>query len=222
MRAVRPVRSLRAPLAAAFLALALAGCGAEVPNLDSPGSTIVCLGDSITAGVGAPRGAGFPALLEAELGVEVIDHGVPGDTSADGRARLAAALADDPWLVVVELGGNDLLRRRPIEATAADLEAIVEGVLAAGAAPMLVEVRGPFGSRYGDLFERLGERYGVPVVDGVLADVLADRALKSDAIHPNADGYRVIARALADAIEPLVAERRRRGLPLAPATPEAA
>ncbi|HEX6202995.1 MAG TPA: GDSL-type esterase/lipase family protein [Thermoanaerobaculia bacterium] len=222
MRAVRPVASLRAPLAVAVLALALAGCAAEVPNLDSPGSTIVCLGDSITAGVGAPRGAGFPALLEAALGVAVIDHGVPGDTSADGRARLAAALAADPWLVVVELGGNDLLRRRPIEATEADLAAIVEAVLAAGAVPMLVEIRGPFGSRYGDLFERLGERYDVPVVDGVLADVLADRALKSDAIHPNADGYRVIAGALADAIEPLVAERRRRGLPLAPARPEAA
>jgi lysophospholipase L1-like esterase len=213
---------MRAAPAVALAAALLTACGAEVPNLDSAGSTIVCLGDSITAGVGAPRGAGYPALLEAALGVEVIDHGVPGDTSADGRARLAAALTADPWLVVVELGGNDLLRRRPLESTEADLGAIVEGVLAAGAVPMLVEVRGPFGGRYGDMFDRLGERYGVPVVDGVLADVLADRSLKSDAIHPNADGYAVIAAALADAIAPLVEERRRRGLPLARATPEAA
>lgn len=218
---MRPARPVRVPFAAA-LALVLVACRPDVPNLDSPGSTIVCLGDSITAGVGAARGAGFPALLEAALGVEVIDHGVPGDTSAEGRARLAAALAADPWLVVIELGGNDLLRRRPVEATEADLAAIVEGVLAAGAVPMLVEIRGPFGGRYGDMFERLGERYGVPVIDEVLADVLSDRNLKSDAIHPNADGYAVIARALADAIEPLLAERRRRGLPLAPAMPEAA
>jgi lysophospholipase L1-like esterase len=213
---------MRGVLAIAAMSVVLAGCGGEVPNLGSRGSTIVCLGDSITAGVGARRGEGYPALLEAALGVEVIAVGVPGDTSADGRARLDGALAADPWLVVVALGGNDLLRRRPTEATEADLAAIVEGVLAAGAVPMLVEVRGPFFGRSAAMFERLGERYGVPVVDGVLADVLADRALKSDAIHPNADGYRVIAGALADAIEPLVAERRRRGLPLAPARPEAA
>jgi lysophospholipase L1-like esterase len=152
----------------------------------------------------------------------VVAAGVSGDTSADGRARLERALAADPWLVVVALGGNDLLRRRPIEATEADLAAIVEGVLAAGAVPMLVEVRGPFGGRSAAMFERLGERYGVPVVDGVLGEVLTDRSLKSDAIHPNAAGYAVIAAALAEAIEPLVAERRRRGLPLAAPLPEAA
>lgn len=210
-------------IAAVFALVLLAGCGGEVPNLGSRGSTIVCLGDSITAGVGARRGEGYPELLEAALGVEVVAAGVPGDTSADGRARLDRALAADPWLVVVALGGNDLLRRRPIEATEADLTAIVEGVLAAGAVPMLVEIRGPFGGRSAAMFERLGERYGVPVVTDVLGEVLTDRELKSDAIHPNAAGYAVIAAALVEAIEPLVDERRRRGLPLAPAPlPEAA
>lgn len=208
--------------AAVLLALLLAGCGGEVPNLGSRGSTIVCLGDSITAGVGAGRGEGYPALLEEALGVEVVAEGVPGDTSADGRARLGRALAADPWLVVIALGGNDLLRRRPTEATEADLAAIVEAVLAAGAVPLLVEVRGPFGGRSEAMFERLGERYEVPVLTDVLGEVLTDRRLKSDAIHPNAAGYAAIAEALAEAIEPLVAERRRRGLPLAPATPEAA
>jgi acyl-CoA thioesterase I len=199
------------------MTVVLAGCGGEVPNLDSRGSTIVCLGDSVTAGVGAGRGEGYPALLEAALGVEVIDAGVSGDTSADGRARLDQALAADPWLVVVALGGNDLLRRRPIEATEADLAAIVEGVLAAGAVPLLVEVRGPFGGGAGAMFARLGKRYGVPVVTDVVGEVLSDRRLKSDSIHPNAAGYAAIAAALAEAIEPLVAERRRRGLPLADA-----
>lgn len=209
-------------IAAVFVPVLFAGCGGEVPNLESRGSTIVCLGDSITAGVGARRGEGYPALLEAALGVEVVASGVPGDTSADGRARLDRALVADPWLVIIALGGNDLLRRRPAEATEADLAAIVEGVLAAGAVPMLVEVRGPFGGRSAAMFERLGERYDVPVVADVLGEVLTDRTLKSDAIHPNAAGYAVIAAALAQAIEPLVAERRRRGLPLAAPVPEAA
>lgn len=211
-----------APAPAVLVLLAASACASPPPNLDSRGSTIVCLGDSITAGVGAGRGEGYPALLEAALGVEVVDAGVPGDTSAEGRARLDDALAADPWLVVVELGGNDLLRRRPIAETEADLAAIVEGVLDAGALPLLVEIDGPFGDRYGEMFARVGERYGVPVVEGVLAEVLGDRTLKSDAIHPNAAGYAAIAEALAETIAPWVEERRRRGLPLASAVPEAA
>ena len=205
MRAARGILPL--------LCLALGCGGPEVPNLDSRGTTIVCLGDSITAGVGTPRGSAYPALLEARLGVPVIAAGVPGDTSGEALRRLGPALAQDPWLVVVELGGNDLLRRRPVADTEADLRAIVEGVLAAGAIPLLVEVRGPlWGGAYGELFRRLGEDYGVPVVEDVLAQVLADPELKSDAIHPNAAGHARIAEALAEVVEPLLAARRRLGL----------
>jgi lysophospholipase L1-like esterase len=203
-----------APLVAGLL-LAAAGCGREVPNLDSPGTAIVCLGDSITAGVGAGGEPAYPARLSALLGVPVINAGVPGETAAEGRARLSAVLAHDPWLVIVELGGNDLLRRVPPERTEADLRAIVEGVLAAGAVPMLVAVDNPVplvGGRLGDLYDRLGERYGVPVVDDALTDILGDRSLKSDEIHPNAAGYARLAEAVAKAVRPLLAERRRRGL----------
>jgi len=203
---------LRLPAPAALATVALvAACGLpDVPNLDSPGTTIVCLGDSITAGVGAGPGEAYPARLEEALGVPVVAAGVPGDTTAAGLARLEEALAADPWLVVVVLGGNDLLRRVPLETTEANLRAIVEGVLAAGAVPMLVEVEGPFGSRYDDLFERLGDEYGVPVVEDVLGRVLYDRRLKSDAIHPNGAGHAQIAAALVGEIEPLLAARRGR------------
>ena len=209
----------RPPLAVlAAAAVAVLSCGPpDVPNLDSPGTTIVCLGDSITAGVGAGRGEAFPARLEEALGVPVVAAGVPGDTTAAGLARLERALAADPWLVVVELGGNDLLRRVPEETTEANLRAIVEGVLAAGAVPMLIEVEGPFGSRYDDLFERVGGDYGVPVVEDVLGRVLRDRRLKSDAIHPNGAGHAEIAAVLVREIEPLLEARRRLGLHALPA-----
>lgn len=181
---------------------------------------MVCLGDSITDGVGRGEAPGYPARLAELLGVPVVELGVAGDTAAEGRARLGQALAADPWLVIVELGGNDLLRRRPPADTERDLAAIVEGVLAAGAVPMLVAVEAPLvpgGAAYGEVYRRLGERYGVPVVADALADILADPRLKSDPIHPNGAGYERLAREVAAAVEPLVAERRRRGL----ATPEA-
>ena len=93
-----------------LLILLLAACRSKVPNLDSPGKTIVCLGDSITAGVGSGPGQTYPELLAGKLGVDVINEGVSGDTAAQGLARMDQVLADDPWLVIVELGGNDILR----------------------------------------------------------------------------------------------------------------
>ena len=86
-----------------------------MPNLDSPGTTIVAFGDSITYGVGASQAAAYPSALSRRLGVEVINAGVPGETSAEGLARLPEVLELDPWLVIIEFGGNDLLQRRPLE-----------------------------------------------------------------------------------------------------------
>ena len=72
---------------------------------------------------------------------------------------------------------------------------------------MLVEIRAPFGG-LGDLFVRLGDEYDVPVVEDVLPEILLDRRLKSDEIHPNAAGYERLAAAVADEVEPLLAARR--------------
>lgn len=193
----------------ALLVLLAAGCGGvPIPNLDSPGSTIVAFGDSITYGVGAGNEPTYPELLAAALNTEVINAGVPGDTTADGRARLDEVLGDDPWLVILELGGNDLLGQRPLEATEADLRAILEGLLAARVAVLMVEIHGPFGSKYQDLFDRLEEDYRVPVLRDVLPSILLDPKLKADPIHPNAAGYRRLAAAVAKAVEPAVKKRQ--------------
>ncbi len=111
--------------------------------------------------------------------------------------------------MIVEVGGNDILRRVPRERTEAALRGIVEGVLAAGAVPMLVEIHVPFGG-LGEVFERLGDEYDVPVVEDVLPEILRDTALKSDPIHPNAAGYALLAEAVAEEVEPLLEARERR------------
>lgn len=195
-----------------LLSLLLAGCGApDVPNLDSRGRTIVCLGDSITSGVGASPGPAYPELLARQLGTEVINHGVAGDTAKQGFARVEEALADDPWLVVVELGGNDILNRIPPERTEAALRQILERLLAARVAVLLVELDVPFAGRQAEIYGRLGEDYGVPVLEDTLGDILTDASLKADPIHPNAQGHEVLAEALAEEIEPLLEARREMG-----------
>lgn len=198
-----------------LLSLFLAGCGGptpdEIPNLDSPGRTIVCLGDSITSGVGASPGQPFPALVASRLGTEIINQGVPGDTTEGGLARIDQVLAADPWLVIVELGGNDVLNRVPPERTEAALRQIVERLLAARVAVVLVELEVPFGGRYAEIYNRLGDELDVPVLDDVLGEILTDAALKADPIHPNARGHEVLAEAVADEIEPLLEARREMG-----------
>ncbi len=191
------------------LVLLLAACQPDVPNLDSPGRTIVCLGDSITAGVGSGAGEAYPDLLAARLGTEVLNAGISGDTAAQGLARVEDVLAADPWLVVVELGGNDILRRVPPEETERSLRRILERLLDARVVPVLVEVDAPFGGRYLEIYERLGDEYDVPVVEDAVGDILRDAALKSDTIHPNARGQQVLAEAVAEEIEPLIQARRK-------------
>ena len=178
-----------------------------MPNLDSPGRTIVCFGDSLTAGVGRGDGASYPDHLARRLDAEVVNAGVPGETVGQALRRVDRVLSADPWLVVVGLGGNDILRRIPLEITEADFDDLLERLLDAGVVPMLIEVRGPFGRRYAKMFDRLESRHGVPVIRDVLPDLLLDRRYKSDAIHLNAEGYELLAESVARRVERLMRRR---------------
>ncbi|KAB7627683.1 GDSL-type esterase/lipase family protein [Alkalilimnicola sp. S0819] len=177
------------------------------------GSTVLAFGDSVTHGTGAPDGADFPARLAALSQWRVINAGVPGDTAAAARHRLLPLLEEHrPALVLVELGGNDFLRRRSTAAVKEDLRAILGKVRAHGAQPVLVAVPAPsaFGAVTGrlsdaQLYRELAEEEAVPLVAGVFSEVLSQDDLRADRIHPNAAGYRRFAEGLADSL-------RRHGL----------
>jgi len=204
-----PAAAAMVLITVAASAAGVAGCRRAPPNLDSPGTAIVCLGDSITAGVGATEGHGYPEVLAARLGKGVLNDGVPGDTAAGGLARLPQVLAQDPWLVIVELGGNDILRQVPVESTEEALDGIVRQLLAARVLPVLVAVEGPFGGRHGEMYARLGKRYRVPVVRDILRQILLDPSLKADEVHPNDLGHARLAEAVAATVEPLLRQHRR-------------
>jgi len=200
---------LRSPFPTLAAVLLLAACSIDVPNLDSPGTTIVCFGDSITYGVGASGGNTYPDFLAHRLGRDVINAGVPGETARDGSLRIEEVLAEDPWLVVVEFGGNDLLQKRPLSETETALRSILDGLLEAQVVPVLVEIRGPFGSDLGGLFQDLAREYQVPLLEDVLPKILLSPRLKADPIHPNRDGYEKLANELADLLQPILEARER-------------
>jgi acyl-CoA hydrolase len=187
----------------------LAGCG-EAPRLAAlpAGSVVLAFGDSVTHGTGAAPGEDYPARLAVLTGWDVRNHGVPGDTAQAARARIAAALEEtQPALVLLEIGGNDFLRQRKESQVREDIRAILATVRAQRIPVVLIAVPGfsPLGAAVGRLsdspiYETLATEEKLPLVANVFADVLSDPALKADAIHPNAHGYRRLAEGIAAAL----------------------
>ena len=184
----------------ALLAAALTACSKTAPHAALPaGSTILALGDSLTAGYGADAEAAYPAVLAGLTGWQIINGGVSGNTSAQALARLPALMRRQPQLVLVSIGGNDFLRKVPEADTRSNIRQIVQQIKAAGMPAVLVAV--PYfttGALFGRLsehpmYEELAAELNVPLFKGAWAEVLGNKKLKSDQIHANAQGYRVFA-----------------------------
>lgn len=194
-----------------FSALSLlAACGGGFDFEPLPGDSVVlAFGDSVTHGTGAPAGEDYPRHLQALTGWQVVNAGVPGDTAQAARERLPGLLqAHQPELVIVELGGNDFLRRRPERDVREDLRSMLGMVREQGAVPVLVAVprlsllRASVGALAdASLYETLAAEEGVLLVPDVFSRVLSDDALRADAIHPNAKGYRRLAEGIAEVLE---------------------
>lgn len=198
------LRTLCITLTALLLALLMTACE-KTPTISPLASDAVILafGDSLTHGNGAPPGHAYPDVLADLLGRTVINAGVPGELTAAGLQRLPQLLARyRPDLVILCHGGNDFLRHLDRKQTAANLAAMVEHVKSTGAAVVLVGVPEPgLFLKPPDFYRELAVRERVPYEERVVSELLSDRNLKSDTIHPNAAGYRRLAEALRDLIE---------------------
>jgi acyl-CoA thioesterase-1 len=187
------------------------GAGADLrgaANLSAPGNLVVFFGDSITSGYGVRPGESFPVLVGQALGVSIVNAGVPGDTMGAGLARVGRdVLPRRPRLVVVEFGGNDFLRRVPVEETLRNLDAIVGDLIRAGAMVVILEVNvGLGGDPYLKGFQAVADKYGAVLVPDFMRGILSNTGLKVDAIHPNAHGHRLIADRVIAVIRPLLQE----------------
>src|SRR5690606_5604901 len=127
--------------------------------------------------------------------------GVPGNTTADGLARIEEVLELEPSVVILLLGGNDYLRQVPPATTFANLSAIIERLQADGVAVLLAGVRGGLiRDNFADQFKELADRYGTAYVHDVLDDTLGVEGYMADQVHPNDAGYHVIA----DRVQPVL------------------
>jgi acyl-CoA thioesterase-1 len=204
---------------AVCVGVSLSACGrdnyASIRNLRAVGHTIVCLGDSLTEGVGARTGEDYPSVLANRLGLPIVNAGHPGNTTADALMRLQDVLNENPRLVIVLLGGNDFLRQIPLQETKRNLEEIVRRIQNHGAMVVIVGMKlGLFTDEYGPLFQDIADRLGALHVPQLLNGILTDSKLKSDGIHPNAAGYQLMAERMVKQIKPLLeeADRRRGGI----------
>jgi lysophospholipase L1-like esterase len=169
--------------------------GEQAAEPISAGGVILCFGDSLTYGTGASPGMDYPSRLGQMLGREVINAGVPGDTTASALNRLERdVLSVSPGLVLITLGGNDLKNGVPAEEALTNLIEIVETLQKNGARVIVGGLRFPMRDRgYGKAYDELAERTGVVLIPNVLDGIMGNRNLMSDPIHPNDEGYEVIA-----------------------------
>lgn len=194
----------RAAALLALAAVAAGGCrrGWPITNAAPSGSNVIAFGDSLTLGYRVEAGEGWPEQLAALIGKPVLNRGVSGDTTADALLRLERdVLVDDPRIVLVCLGGNDMLRRLPADQQFVNLRTIVRRIQEKGALVVLIGTEGfklMSSSDYGERYEALARETGAVYVPDLMDGVLGDRTLMLDQIHPNARGYAKIARRIAD------------------------
>ena len=187
-----------------FLVLVVAvaaGCG-DKPKLSRlPGEAVLlAFGDSLTFGTGAAENESYPAQLEKRIGRRVVRAGVPGEVTAQALARLPSALDEHaPRLLLLCIGGNDFLRRLGNRQAEANVRAMVKLARTRGIEVLLIGTPEPgFSVTPPAFYAGIAKEFAVPYEDAAIAQVLKDASLKSDPIHPNAQGYGVIAERIAE------------------------
>ena len=140
----------------------------------------------------------------------MINAGRRGDTTAQALERLSDVLNKNPRLVIVFLGGNDFLRQMPRADSKKNLTEIVRRLQIQGAMVAIAGMRlGLFTDEFGPIYEETAKQFGALYIAQVTKGILTDSGLKSDPIHPNGAGYRLIAERVAEKIKPLLREADR-------------
>jgi len=159
-------------------------------------SVILAFGDSLTYGTGSTNNASYPSILSSISGHKVINAGIPGEISELGLARLATLLDQhQPELLILIHGGNDMLRKIPLQQTASNLALMISAAQQRNVKVVMLGVPAPrlFLLSSAEIYQQVAEQHNIPVDLETLPKILGDNSLKSDAIHPNNQGYQLIA-----------------------------
>jgi acyl-CoA thioesterase I len=186
------------------------------PNDEGARPKVVCLGDSLTAGLGLVESQSYPSVLQRrvdaeEYGFEVVNAGVSGDTSAGGLRRLDWALQGDVRVLVVALGGNDALRGLSVIDMRDNLTTIVERARERGVFVILAGMQAPpnYGEEYTGAFRQafadVARLHRARYIPFLLDKVAGQPALNQpDGIHPNARGAEIVAETVWGALGPVL------------------
>jgi lysophospholipase L1-like esterase len=177
------------------------GCGAKTPKLGklAPGDVVVAFGDSLTFGTGVNEAESYPAVLAQLISRKVVRAGVPGEQTDGGLARLQGVLDEHkPKMMIVCLGGNDMLRKVDEAQTKTNLRAILKSIQSQGVAVVLVGVPRPaLMTSAAPFYEDIAREFAIPYEGRIVTDILYRHDEKSDPIHPNAKGYKRMAEGIA-------------------------
>ena len=159
-------------------------------------NTILAFGDSLTYGFGANPSESYPALLSEMTGLRVINAGINGETSKEGLVRLPKLLEDPSIkLMILFFGGNDIMQRRSMDELKQNLKTMIQLAKQKHIDVLLISVPniGLFGLSPLSLYKEVAEEENIPLLSGMLADILSQPSLKNDQIHPNGSGYKKMA-----------------------------
>jgi acyl-CoA thioesterase-1 len=177
---------------------------------------IVCFGDSLTAGYGAPPGQSYPDFLESDLierGLHerIVNRGVSGATTKDGLGELSSVVALHPDIAIVEFGANDGLRGAPVSLIVQNLDTIITTLQKAHIRVMLAGIYLPpnygpdYVKQFDGMYPMLARKYKVPLLPFMLKDVYGVPGLmSSDGIHPDGEGYQVVAKNVMQVLLPML------------------
>lgn len=175
-----------------------AACNKSAPTMSKlpDNAVILAFGDSLTYGAGASAQHDYPNVLAEMSGREVVNAGVPGELSGQGRQRLPALLDEyQPGLLILIHGGNDILQKIAAEQTRDNLKAMIAEARQRNVPVVMLGVPA-FGIVFlhsAKVYEELVQSEAIPSDLDSLPKILASNELKSDAVHPNDQGYRQLA-----------------------------
>ena len=185
--------------------IVFSGCAKRgIKNIDSKGTNIICFGDSITFGYGANPGEDYPSMLAKLINAPVINAGIDADTTSAALKRLKSSVLDkEPLLVIVELSGNDFLKKIPKEESINNVKEIVGRIQSKGAMVAIVDISaGLFLREYRSSLKKIAREKQAIFISSTLKGIITNPSMKSDFIHPNAHGYKMIAQRIYNAIMP--------------------
>lgn len=178
----------------------------QIANLDSRGREIICFGDSITKGMGSTEGNDYPSVLSRMLGMPVINAGVIANTTRDALERIEDdVLSRDPRMVIVELSINDLLCGISMKEIFDNLDKTVRMIQEKGAIAVLVHIDVDYlEDEYLGVFRKIAEERKALLIPNIMKGILTNPSLMSDEVHPNDEGYRMIAERVYKVIKPFL------------------